>query len=140
VMVKVPATPESIPAIEALLAQGINVNITLLFSIEHYEEVGQAFMRGATRSPRPGQLASVASVFVNRVDAAVDCMLGSIRHPEALELRGEIGIANAKIIYQRFREIFLGPAFAELRARGVHVQRLLWGSTGERNPAYSDVR
>ncbi len=138
-MVKIPATREGIPAIESLLAEGINVNITLMFSPVHYEAVAEAFLRGAARCPVPQKLASVASVFVSRVDTPTDRALEAIGTPEALALRGKIAIANAKNIYQKFREIFYGEPFADLRKRGVRAQRVLWGSTGTKNPAYSDV-
>ena len=138
-MVKIPATREGIPAIETLLSEGININITLMFSLAHYEAVAGAFLRGAARCPEPGRLASVASIFVSRVDTLVDPMLEAIGTPEALALRGKIAIANAKTIYQKFRDIFHGEPFAELRKRDVRAQRVLWGSTGTKNPAYSDV-
>ncbi len=138
-MVKIPATREGIPAIETLLAEGININITLMFSLAHYEAVAGAFLRGAAGCRDSRRLASVASIFVSRVDTMVDPMLEAIGTPKALALRGKIAIANAKIIYQKFREIFYGDAFAELRKCGVRVQRVLWGSTGTKNPAYSDV-
>ncbi len=138
-MVKVPATREGIPAIEALTAEGINVNITLMFSLAHYEAVAQAYLRGLERYPEPRRVVSVASFFVSRVDTAVDRALEAIGTPEALELRGKIAIANAKMVYRRFREIFYGEAFAALRQQGARVQRPLWASTGTKNPAYSDV-
>lgn len=138
-MVKIPATREGIPAIEELLAGGINVNVTLMFSLAHYEAVAGAFLAGAERCAEPRRLASVASVFVSRVDTKVDRALEGIGTPDALALRGKIAIANAKVIYHRFREVFHGDRFRGLRARGVRVQRVLWGSTGTKNPAYSDV-
>ncbi|MGE0130552.1 MAG: transaldolase [Blastocatellales bacterium] len=139
VMIKVPATAEGIPAIESLLAEGININITLMFSMSHYEAVARAYLRGMERASNPRGVASVASFFVSRVDTAVDRALEAIGAPEALALRGKIAIANAKIVYQRFREIFHGDAFAALRKRGARVQRPLWASTSAKNPAYSDV-
>ncbi len=138
-MIKVPATPEGIPAVETLLAEGINVNITLMFSMAHYEAVAQAYLRGASRCPKPKAIASVASFFVSRVDTAVDKALEAIGSPEALALRGKAAIANTKKVYQRFREIFYGDAFAALRKKGVRVQRPLWASTSTKNPAYLDV-
>jgi transaldolase len=138
-MVKIPATREGIPAIEACLSEGININITLMFSLAHYRAVAEAFLRGAARCPRPETLSSVASVFVSRIDTMVDPNLESIGTREALDLRGKIAIANAKVIYQEFCNIFRGERFAKLRDRGVRVQRVLWGSTGTKNPAYSDV-
>ncbi|HXJ42200.1 MAG TPA: transaldolase [Bryobacteraceae bacterium] len=139
VMVKIPATAAGIPAIESLLAEGININITLMFSQAHYEAVAGAFLRGAARCPDIRKIYSVASIFVSRVDTLIDPALEAIGTPEALALRGKIATANAKIIYQKFREIFYGEPFAELRKRDVRVQRVLWGSTGTKNPAYSDV-
>jgi len=138
-MVKIPATSEGIPAMESLLVDGININITLMFSLAHYEAVAGAFLRGAARCRDARRLASVASIFVSRVDTVVDAALHSIGTPEALALRGRVAIANARMIYQRFREIFHGAPFAELRRRDVRVQRVLWGSIGTKNPAYSDV-
>ena len=139
-MIKIPATVEGIPVIEELLAHGINVNVTLMFSLAHYNAVASAFLRGIERAPDPSRIASVASVFVSRLDTAVDHALDKIGTPEALALRGKIAIANAKLIYARFRELFYGARFAGLRMRRVNVQRVLWASTGTKNPAYSDVR
>jgi transaldolase len=138
-MVKIPATREGIPAIEACLAEGININITLMFSLAHYQAVAGAFLRGAMRCAHPQTLRSVASVFVSRIDTMIDHELESNGAPEALSLRGKVAIANAKVIYREFRKIFHGEQFAKLRERGVPVQRVLWGSTGTKNPAYSDV-
>jgi transaldolase len=139
VMIKVPATVEGIPAVEALTADGINVNITLMFSLEHYEAVAQAYLRGIARHPNPSSVVSVASVFVSRLDLVADRQLEAIGSPEALALRGRIAIANAERIYRRFREIFDGEAFAALKRRGARLQRPLWASTGTKNPSYSDV-
>lgn len=138
-MIKVPATPAGIPAIEALTAEGVSINVTLMFSRAHYEAVAQAYLRGLRRCADPGRVASVASFFVSRVDAVVDRMLEAIGTPEALGLRGKAAIANAKDAYRRFRELFHGEPFADLRRRGGRVQRPLWASTGTKNPAYSDV-
>jgi transaldolase len=138
-MIKVPATPEGIPAIEALIADGVNVNITLMFSMKHYEEVARAYIRGLERCSNPGQLSSVASFFVSRVDTVVDSALEKLGTEEAKALLGKIGIANCKVVYQRFREIFHGKDFAALRRRGARVQRPLWASTATKNSAYSDV-
>lgn len=139
VMIKVPATREGIPAVEALIAEGINVNITLMFSFEHYEAVAQAYLHGLNRHPNPRQVASVASVFVSRLDAVTDRLLEGIGSSHALSLRGTLAIANARRIYRRFREIFHGEPFAALNRRGARVQRPLWASTGTKNPSYSDV-
>ncbi|HEX4836813.1 MAG TPA: bifunctional transaldolase/phosoglucose isomerase [bacterium] len=138
-MIKVPATPEGPAAIEALTAEGVNVNVTLIFALAPYEAVAQAFLRGLARYPNPGRIASVASFFVSRVDTAVDRALDAIGTAEALALRGRIGIAQCKVAYRRFREIFHGEPFAALRRRGARPQRLLWASTGTKNPSYSDV-
>ena len=139
VMIKVPATAAGIPAIEVLIAQGINVNITLMFSLEHYEDVAHAYIRGLARHPDPACVSSVASVFVSRLDAVADRQLDAIGSREALALRGHIAIANARCIYERFTEIFHGETFADLVRRGARVQRPLWASTGTKNPSYSDV-
>ncbi|TMA08352.1 MAG: bifunctional transaldolase/phosoglucose isomerase [Deltaproteobacteria bacterium] len=140
VMIKVPATSEGIPAIEALTAEGININITLMFSLSHYEAVARAYIKGLERCAHPSRVASVASFFVSRVDTLVDRALEAIATPEALALRGRIAIANSKVVYRRFRELFYGDAFSSLRKRGARVQRPLWASTGTKNPIYSDVR
>ncbi|HZA56468.1 MAG TPA: bifunctional transaldolase/phosoglucose isomerase, partial [Candidatus Udaeobacter sp.] len=139
VMIKVPATPEGIPAIEELIADGVNVNITLMFSLNHYEAVARAYIRGLERCARPAEVASVASFFVSRVDTMVDRALESLGTQQAKSLLGKIAIANSKMVYNRFREIFHGEGFAALRQRGAKVQRPLWASTGTKNPAYSDV-
>jgi transaldolase len=110
-----------------------------MFSLAHYQAVAEAFLSGASRCSHPETLFSVASVFVSRIDTMIDPILESIGTPEALDLRGKVAIANAKVIYQEFRNIFHGDRFSKLRERGVHVQRVLWGSTGTKNPAYSDV-
>jgi transaldolase len=138
-MIKVPATPEGIPAIEALIADGVNINITLMFSMKHYEAVARAYVRGLERCSNPRQVSSVASFFVSRVDTVVDSVLEKLGTEEAKALLGKIGIANCKVVYQRFREVFHGKGFATLRSRGARVQRPLWASTGTKNPNYSDV-
>lgn len=139
VMIKVPATAAGIPAIEELIADGVNVNITLMFSMDHYVRVAQAYIHGLERCARPARVASVASFFVSRVDSVVDKALEKVGSPEALALRGRIAIANSQVVYQRFREIFYGAPFAALRGRGCRVQRPLWASTSTKNPAYRDV-
>ncbi|HEX9444290.1 MAG TPA: transaldolase, partial [Candidatus Binatia bacterium] len=125
VMIKVPATPAGIPAIEELTAEGININITLMFSMSHYEAVAAAYIRGLERAENPGRVSSVASFFVSRVDTVVDAALEKIGAPEALALRGKIAIANSKAVYRRFEEIFHGEGFAALKSRGGRVQRPL---------------
>ena len=140
VLIKVPATPAGIPAIEALLAQGININITLMFSLEHYEAVAKAYLRAIRSHDAPHQVASVASIFVSRLDAVVDPLLDAIGSRESQRLRGRVALANARRIYRRFRAIFHGEPFVDLRRRGARVQRPLWASTATKDPAYSDVR
>ena len=138
-MIKVPATPEGIPAIERLIGEGINVNATLIFSLDHYEAVAQAYLRGLEICSNPAKVASVASFFVSRVDTEVDALLDAIGTPEALELRGKAAVANAKLAYRRFEEIFRTAAFDPFAARGARVQRPLWASTSTKNPTYRDV-
>ena len=138
-MVKIPATPDGIPAIEQLISEGVNVNITLMFSVSQYEDVAEAYLRGIARNPEPHKVTSVASFFVSRVDTAVDKALDEVGTEQALALRGKAGIANAKLAYRRFRQLFSGPDFDRLRSRGVRLQKPLWASTGTKNKAYSDV-
>jgi transaldolase/glucose-6-phosphate isomerase len=138
-MIKVPATPAGIPAIEGLIASGVNVNVTLMFSLDHYEQVAQAYIRGLQQLPDPAHAASVASFFVSRVDTMVDAALTEIGTPQALALRGRTAIANSRLVYKRFLELFEGPPFAALRARGARPQRPLWASTSTKNPDYRDV-
>ena len=138
-MIKVPATPAGIVAIEALIAAGINVNATLMFSMADYEAVAMAYVRGAERTEYPERVASVASFFVSRVDNKIDPALDAVGTDEALALRGIAAVANAKLAYRRYQEIFEGPPFAVARARGAKPQRTLWASTSTKNPAYSDV-
>ncbi len=138
-MIKVPATPEGIEAIERLIARGINVNATLMFSLGHYEAVAGAYLRGLAACAEPARVASVASFFVSRVDTKIDAALESLGKPAALDLRGKAAIANSKLAYRRFEELFGGEAFAPHVARGARVQRPLWASTSTKNPAYRDV-
>ena len=137
-MVKVPATAAGVPAFETLTAEGININVTLMFSLDDYERISGAYLRGLERCEDPERVSSVASFFVSRVDTKVDAALEEIGG-EALARRGKAGIANAKIAYQRFRETFHGQPFARQRRRGARVQRVLWGSTSTKNPDYRDV-
>jgi transaldolase len=141
--IKVPATEEGYPAIEALLAEGLNINITLMFSMEQYENVTQAFLSALEKRAKQGQdlsrIASVASFFVSRVDVKVDDMLDQLTSPQAQSLKGKIGIANAKMVYQRFKEIFAGQRWERLAAQGAQLQRVLWASTSTKNPAYPDT-
>ncbi|QIT56459.1 transaldolase [Aquisalimonas sp. 2447] len=139
VMVKVPATAEGVPAIETLIADGINVNVTLLFSLRRYAEVVDAYLAGLQQRARRGEavdhVRSVASFFVSRVDSAIDPRLDG----ELATLRGTAAIANAQCAYRHFEEVFDGGRFDDLRALGAREQRLLWASTGTKNPDYSDV-
>lgn len=151
IMIKIPAAQEGLPAIEECIYRGININITMIFSIENYEQVAEAFIKGLERRAAEGKIvdhiASVASFFVSRVDTAIDKDLEyKARHAESEEekarlegMLGKAAIANAKLAYQKFKEIFHGPRFADLKAKGAQVQRCLWASTGTKNPNYSDV-
>jgi len=141
IMIKVPGTKESPEAIQALIRDGINVNVTLLFSLLHYEAIADAYIRGLKDRLKKGgdvsKVSSVASVFVSRVDTRIDKML---EEKAAKELVGKAAVANIKMIYQRFCEIFDDENFGQLRAKGARHQRVLWASTGTKNPAYSDVK
>jgi len=150
IFVKIPATTEGLPAIEQCIADGININITLMFSVQVYQEVARAFIRGLQRRRGQGQpvdIASVASFFVSRVDTSVDNLLEQkitmATDPSERErlqrLLGKAAVANAKMAYQAFQRIFNEPEFAELKQSGASVQRCLWASTGTKNPHYSDV-
>lgn len=145
VMIKVPGTKAGISAFEQLTAAGVNVNVTLLFSISRYREIAQAYIRGLTTRLDNGHpinnIASVASFFVSRVDTEVDSALAekAQSHPEAAQLQGKIAIANAKVAYGYFANLFGSEQFARLSEHGARPQRLLWASTGTKNPDYSDV-
>ena len=143
VLVKIPATPAGLPAIEAAIAEVININITLMFSVEVYRAVARAYIAGLRRRREAGggigRIASVASFFVSRVDTKVDKALDTIGTDAALAARGKAAIANAKLAYQAYGEIFDGAEFADLRTAGARVQRCLWASTSTKNPAYRDV-
>jgi transaldolase len=138
-MIKVPATAAGYPAIATLIAEGVNVNATLIFSLGHYESVARAYLEGLADCAHPERVASVASFFVSRLDTVVDARLEQIGSAGALALRGRAAIANACLAYRRFRELFAGDPFAALAARGARVQRPLWASTSTKNPAYRDV-
>jgi len=138
-MVKVPSTPAGVGAFEELTAAGLNINCTLMFSLDHYENIAQAYIRGLKRCDDPTRVASVASFFVSRVDGAVDKALQANGTAEAVELRGRIAVANSKLAYKRFTEIFNGEDFKELRRNGARPQRPLWASTSTKNPDYRDV-
>lgn len=130
VMIKIPATPESLPAISDALAEGISVNVTLIFSVARYREVVAAYLDGIRRAEDPSKIHSVASFFVSRLDTEVDKRLEEIGTEEALALRGKAGVANARRAYAVFKELF------EDLPEGAHVQRPLWASTGVKNPEY----
>src|ERR1700689_5508924 len=139
--IKIPATVEGVPAIPACLAEGISVNVTLIFSLERYSEVIDAFMAGleeASDSDVAG-LGSVASFFVSRVDTEVDKRLDAIGTPEADALRGKAAVANARLAYEVFEQRVATPRWQALAARGARVQRPLWASTSTKNPAYKDT-
>jgi len=139
-LVKIPATPEGIPAINRMIAEGRNINITLIFSLERYEEVMEAYLAGL--EAYDGDLStvhSVASFFVSRVDTLIDRLLEEIGTEEALALRGKAAVAQAKCAYRVFRQRFSGPRWEALAGRGAHLQRPLWASTSTKNPAYPDT-
>lgn len=150
ILVKVPGTKEGIPAIERLTSEGVNVNVTLLFSVKRYEEIAEAYIRGLEERNRQGEpieeIVSVASFFVSRVDTLTDKLLEARQASATSEgerqkiqgLWGRTAVANAKVAYKKYREIFWGRRFQALpKAR---IQRILWGSTGTKNPQYSDVK
>ncbi|MFM9882901.1 MAG: bifunctional transaldolase/phosoglucose isomerase [Burkholderiales bacterium] len=151
VMIKVPATPEGIPAFETLIAEGINVNVTLLFAQSAYETVADAFLRGLERRAATGGsvagIASVASFFISRIDSAIDAILerqmkavGASGEQGALKsLMGRVAIANAKLTYQRYLDLFSGPRWEALAAKGAQTQRVLWASTSTKNASYRDT-
>ena len=142
-LIKVPATPQGVLAFEALTAHGISVNVTLIFSLHHYMQVAEAYIRGLKRWVAGGgdaqRVKSVASIFLSRVDTLVDKRLDAIGSPEALALRGKSAVGMCKLTYQRYKELFHGPLFAELKAQGCRPQNPLWASTGTKNANYSDV-
>lgn len=142
-LIKVPATPAGRRAFEQLIGQGINVNVTLMFSLQHVIEVAQAYTRGLQhwleRGGDPRHPKAVASLFLSRVDTLVDERLEILNSRDALALRGKTAIALAKLAYQRYRDLFQHTSFADLRRQGARPQYLLWASTGTKNPAYSDV-
>lgn len=153
VMIKIPGTPEGFPAVEQVISDGINVNITLLFSVESYLQAAEAYMRGLERRVEAGnpidKLASVASFFLSRIDTNIDDRLDQRLQEVGTEtlnseaqlnqIKGKIAIANAKIAYQRFKEIAASDRWKALEAKGANVQRLLWASTSTKNPDYRDV-
>ncbi len=150
-MVKIPSTPAGVPAIRQALAEGININITLIFSIENYRQVAEAYLSALEERSAKGQeitrIASVASFFVSRVDVLVDKLLedkmkavgASVEQQKLKALEGKAAIANARLAYQEFKRLFSEPRFAALKQREARVQRPLWASTSTKNPAYRDV-
>lgn len=138
-MIKVPATESCLPAIEYLIANGINVNVTLLFSVERYRQLMEAYARGLALNHDPKNVASVASFFVSRVDTKVDALLDERGTAESRALKGKIAVANAKLAYKAFKAFVASESFEAQRRRGARVQRPLWASTSTKNPAYSDV-
>jgi len=149
-MIKVPGTLEGLPAIEQLIAEGINVNVTLLFGLPRYREVIEAYIAGlearAAQGQRLDRIASVASFFLSRIDVLVDPMLEDRMQQDgpkaelAKSLHGQVAIASAKVAYQIYQEAFGSERFQELAAKGARTQRLLWASTSTKNPAYSDIK
>jgi len=140
-MIKIPATPAGILAIEAAISKGININVTLIFSVKHYQAAAWAYIAGLEKYRAGGgevaRVASVASFFVSRVDTAVDKLLDGLEG--GAHLRGRAAIANAKIGYQHYKRIFSSERWGELAASGARVQRPLWASTSTKNPAYPDT-
>jgi transaldolase len=143
IMIKVPATFEGAMAFQELIEEGININVTLMFSLSQYDQIAEAYLaameKRAANVYNLQQIASVASIFVSRLDTKVDPMLDAFKTPKAEALKGRIGIANAKIVYQHFKEVFLSERWQHLEEKGARVQRVLYGSTGTKNPDYSDV-
>ncbi|WP_248961397.1 transaldolase [Sphaerisporangium perillae] len=143
VHIKIPATVESLPAITQALSEGISVNVTLIFSLERYRAVLEAWLTGLERAKAAGldlsKIESVASFFVSRFDTEIDKRLEKIGTPEALELRGKAAIANARLAFAAYEEVVAGPRWEALKAAGAHPQRPLWASTGVKNPAYPDT-
>jgi transaldolase len=151
VMIKIPGTPEGLPAVEQAISEGINVNVTLLFSVDSYIETAWAYIRGLEKRAVAGEdlskIASVASFFLSRIDSNIDARLDEKlkgvdrleKKAKLQELKGKVAIANAKIAYQKYKEIFGSERWQALAAKGAKVQRLLWASTSTKNPEYSDV-
>jgi len=139
-MIKVPATVEGLPAITALIAAGISVNVTLIFSVKRYGAVIDAYIAGVEAATNPSHVHSVASFFVSRIDSAVDSLLKKDGSETALALLGKAAIANAHLAYQLFEEKFASPRWSKQAERGAHKQRPLWASTGVKDPSYDDTR
>jgi transaldolase len=144
VFIKIPATMEGLPAITSVLAEGISVNVTLIFSVERHRAVMDAYLAGLEAAKRGGhdlsKIHSVASFFVSRVDTEIDKRLEKLGTDDALALRGQAGVANARLAYAAYEEVFVGgDRYEALKADGARVQRPLWASTGVKNPEYSDT-
>lgn len=153
VMIKIPGTPEGFPAVERVIAEGINVNITLLFSVESYEHTAWAYIRGLEQRVKQGQpidkIGSVASFFLSRIDTKIDALMDeklknigteSLNEEARLQqVKGKVAIANAKLAYQKFKEITKSDRWQALADKGANIQRLLWASTSTKNPEYNDV-
>jgi transaldolase/glucose-6-phosphate isomerase len=151
VMIKVPGTPEGIPAFQQLISEGINVNVTLLFAFDVYVRVAEAYVAGLEQFVKgggdPSRVASVASFFISRIDTLVDgeieAKIKTTTNPADVaalkNLLGKVAIANGKLTYQRYKQIFSGPKWDALAAKGAQTQRVLWASTSTKNPAYSDI-
>jgi transaldolase/glucose-6-phosphate isomerase len=150
-MIKVPGTPEGIPAFQQLISEGINVNVTLLFAFDVYVRVAEAYVAGLEQFVKgggdPSRVASVASFFISRIDTLVDgeieAKIKTTTNPADVaalkNLLGKVAIANGKLTYQRYKQIFSGPKWDALAAKGAQTQRVLWASTSTKNPAYSDI-
>lgn len=143
VMIKIPATVEGLPAISRVIAEGVNVNVTLIFSLDRYRAVMNAFLTGLEQAREHGvdlsTIHSVASFFVSRVDTEVDKRLDADGSEQATALKGRAGIANARLAYHAYEEVFSTPRWANLKDAGAHAQRPLWASTGVKDPAYPDT-
>jgi transaldolase len=139
-MIKVPATLEGLPAITALIAAGISVNVTLIFSVKRYGQVIEAYMKGIEQCEDSSRVHSVASFFISRIDSSVDALLKKDGSPGATALLGKAAIANAHLAYQLFEEKFSSDRWSALAEKGAHKQRPLWASTGVKDPAYEDTR
>jgi len=143
VMIKVPATTEGVSAFQELIEEGVNINVTLMFSLAQYDAIAEAYIAALEKRAENvynlKQIASVASIFVSRLDTKVDKMLDAFVSPKLESLKGKIGIANAKMVYQHFKEYFQSDRWQRLAEKGARVQRVLYGSTGTKNPDYSDV-
>jgi transaldolase len=149
VMIKIPGTPEGLPAVEQMISEGISINVTLLFSVESYVETAWAYIRGLETRAAKGEdisnISSVASFFLSRIDTNIDAKLDKLikadptKSEKITALKGKIAIANAKVAYQEYKKIIATDRWQQLAAKGARVQRLLWASTGTKDPNYSDV-